>query len=152
MIDIIFKLSTSIIDVAKYADEAYHEGEPDIDSIVLSSAERLELMDIDNLVVCYQSIIVNAFTIKQIEQLLIDNYQKEHLYIRDIITRKNCIYMKVMHAIPFTDIDKCYGTSFSINYMESNNCISVYGIKTKNTDEKQAFKEIAHELITTLSK
>jgi hypothetical protein len=152
VIDIIFKLSTSIIDVAKYADEAYHEGEPDIDSIVLSSAERLELMDIDNLVVCYQSIIVNAFTIKQIEQLLIDNYQKEHLYIRDIITRKNCIYMKVMHAIPFTDIDKCYGTSFSINYMESNNCISVYGIKTKNTDEKQAFKEIAHELITTLSK
>jgi hypothetical protein len=152
MIDIIFKLSTSIIDVAKYADEAYHEGEPDIDSIVLSSAERLELMDIDNLVVCYQSIIVNAFTIKQIEQLLIDNYQKEHLYIRDIITRKNCIYIKVMHAIPFTDKDKCYGTSFSINYMESNNCISVYGIKTKNTGEKQAFKEIAHELITTLSK
>lgn len=151
MIDIIFKLSTSIIDVAKYADEAYHEGKPDIDSIVLNSTERLELMNIDSLVVCYQSIIVNDFTIKKIEQLLKDNYQKEHLYIRDIITRKNCIYIKAMHAIPFTDINKCYGATFSINYMESNNCISVYGIKTKNTEE-EVFKQIANELITTLSK
>lgn len=147
----ILSFAKILIEGASVVDKAYYDGQDSVDSIVLSSDEKLESMNIDNLVVCYQSAKINAFLIEKIEQILMHNYQKKDLYINDVIVRKNCIYLKVMHAIPFTDINKCYGATFSINYMETNNCVSIYGAKTTNLKEKQAFKEIANELITTLS-
>lgn len=148
----IFTLSKTIIHVATAIDEAYYEGKGnELDLIVLSSDEKLETMNLDNLNICYQSKGIADFSIANAEQILINNYLKDDFEIKDVITRKNCIYIKVIHAIPFKDSNKCYSASFSINYMTVNNSVSVYGFKTTNSNEKQVFKEIANELITTLS-
>jgi hypothetical protein len=148
----IFTFAEVLIKVATTVDEAYYEGkEGDFDLIVLSSDEKLETMNIDNLNTCYQSAGIDNFLVDNVEQILMNNYLKNDFEIKDVIARKNCIYVKVIHAIPFKGENKCYGASFSINYMEPNNSVSVYGYKTTNSNEKQVFQEIANELITVLS-
>nr|WP_315251043.1 hypothetical protein [uncultured Flavobacterium sp.] len=148
----IFALSKTIINVATAIDEAYYEGkENEVENMVLSSDQKLETMDIDNLTVCYETTGIDNFLIKDIEKNLKNNYLKNDFEIKDVIIRKNCAYLKVMHDIPFKGGNKCYGTSFSINFMEVNNGISVYGHKTKNTNEKLVFKEIANELLKAVS-
>jgi hypothetical protein len=152
MLDTIFTLSEVIIKVAKAADEAYYEGkENEVENMVLTSDQKLETMNIDNLTVCYQTTGIDDFLIKDIEKNLKNNYLKNDFEIRDVIIRKNCAYLKVMHDIPFKGGNKCYGTSFSINFMEVNNGVSVYGHKTKNANEKLVFKEIANELLKAVS-
>ena len=149
----LFELSKGIIDVATFAGEAYYESQDGVDSIVQTPEEKLQVMNIDNLVYCYDSTTqINNYSSKNAEQILINNHISNHLIIKDIIIRENCMYLKILHAIPFTDTNKCYGTSFSINYMEPNNCVSIYGFITKNVKEREVFKEISNELITTLSK
>lgn len=149
----IFTFVKTLIKVATVLDEAYYEGkENELDVIVLSSDEKLETMNLDNLNICYQSKRIENFSVANAEQILINNYRKNDFEIKDVIVRKNCIYIKAIHAIPFNGTNKCYGASFSINYMEPNNCVSVYGHKTMNSNEKQVFQEIASEFITTLSK
>lgn len=152
MLEMIFALSKTIINVATAIDEAYYEGkENEVENMVLSSDQKLETMDIDNLTVCYETTGIDNFLIKDIEKNLKNNYLKNDFEIKDVIIRKNCAYLKVMHDIPFKGGNKCYGTSFSINFMEVNNGISVYGHKTKNTNEKLVFKEIANELLKAVS-
>lgn len=149
----LFELSKGIIQVATFTGEAYYESQDGVDSIVMTSEEKLQTMNIDNLVSCYDSTTqISNYSSKKAEQFLMNNYLSNHFLIKDIIIRENCIYLKIVHAIPFKDVNKCYGTSFSINYMKPNNCVSVYGSITKNANEKQAFKEIANELITALLK
>lgn len=152
MLEMIFALSKTIINVATAIDEAYYEGkENEVENMVLTSDQKLETMDIDNLTVCYQTIGIDNFLIKDIEKNLKENYLKNDFEIKDVIIRKNCAYLKVMYDIPFKGGNKCYGTSFSINFMEVNNGVSVYGHKTKNTNEKLVFKEIANELLKAVS-
>lgn len=149
----IFTLSKTIIKVATALDEAYYEGiENELDLTVLSSDEKLETMNLDNLNICYLSKGIANFSIANAEQILINNYLKNDFEVKDVIVRKNCIYIKVIHAIPYNGGNKCYGASFSINYMEPNRCVSVYGHKTTNSNERQVFQEIANEFITALSK
>lgn len=148
----IFALSKTIINVATAIDEAYYEGkENEVENMVLTSDQKLETMDIDNLTVCYETIGIDDFLIKDIEKNLKNNYLKNDFEIIDVIIRKNCAYLKVMHDIPFKGGNKCYGTSFSINFMEVNNGVSVYGHKIKNVNEKLVFKEIADELLKAVS-
>lgn len=148
----IFTFAKVLINVATAIDEAYYEGkENEVENMVLSSDQKLETMDIDNLMVCYQTAEINDFLIKDIEKNLKNNYLQNDFEIIDVIIRKNCSYLKVMHDIPFKGGNKCYGTSFSINFMEVNNSVSVYGHKTKNTNEKLVFKEIANELLKAVS-
>ena len=56
-----------------------------------------------------------------------------------------------MHAIPYSGRNKCYGASFSINFMTVNDGVAVYGAKKINADEELVFKEIANELINAVS-
>ncbi|OOV29807.1 hypothetical protein BXU11_08050 [Flavobacterium sp. LM5] len=148
----IFTFAKVLINVATAIDEAYYEGkENEVENMVLSSDQKLETMDIDNLTVCNQTAEINDFLIKDIEKNLKNNYLQNDFEIIDVIIRKNCSYLKVMHDIPFKGGNKCYGTSFSINIMEVNNGVSVYGHKTKNTNEKLVFKEIANELLKAVS-
>jgi hypothetical protein len=123
----------------------------DLTTYELSEGEKLESMNIDNLFICYQSTEIINFSVEKARLTLLNKYIQNDFYINDVIIRKNCIYLKVMHAIPFKDSNKCYGASFSINYMTPNNGVSVYGSKKTNTDEEQVFKKIANELITTIS-
>lgn len=148
----IFTFAKVLINVATAIDEAYYEGkENEVKNMVLTSNQKLETMDVDNLTVCYQSTGIDNFLIKDIEKNLKNNYLQNDFEIIDVIIRKNCAYLKVMHDIPFKGGNKCYGTSFSINFMEVNNSVSVYGHKTKNVNEKLVFKEIANELLKAVS-
>ncbi|MFV8346189.1 hypothetical protein [Flavobacterium sp. ZB4P13] len=150
---IIYHIISKISESSDNSTNNYsHSDDSYLDTYELSQEEKLESMNIDNLVMCYQSTKINHFSVKKVEQTFMNNYLQNDLDIKDVIIRKNCIYIKVMHSIPFKDRNKCYGASFSINYMEPNNCVSIYGSQKTNSDEQQAFKEIANELITTLSK
>ncbi|KRB56406.1 hypothetical protein ASD98_11130 [Flavobacterium sp. Root186] len=152
MIDMLVTFSKALIHVATAIDEAYYEGkENELEEIELSSEQKLELMDIDKITVCYQTTGIENFVIKNVEQILKQNYLKNEFTIKEVIVRKNCAYIKIMYDIPLNRKSRGYGTSFSINFMEVNNGVSVYGYQTKNANEKQAFKEIASELIQAVS-
>jgi hypothetical protein len=122
-----------------------------INNYELSEQEKLGNMNIDNLIVCYQSTEIVGFSFEKARLILLNNYVKNDMFIKDIIIRKNCMYLKIGYAMPFKDKDKCYSGSFSINYMLPNNSISVYGFKKISADEGQVFKEIAAELIAVVS-
>ncbi|WP_281235105.1 hypothetical protein [Flavobacterium gelatinilyticum] len=143
--------SKLLIHAATAIDEAYQEGrENELENIELSSDQILETMDIDNITICYETTGIANFDIKKTEQILKQNYTKNEFDIHDVIVRKNCAYLKVRHDIPLQGRNKCYGACFSINYMEPNNGVAVYGYSTKNAAERQVFKEIANELIKSL--
>lgn len=114
-------------------------------------AEKLENMNIDSLNICYKTAGINDFSIEKAKHTLLNHYVQSDFYIDDIIVRQNCMYVKVMHAIPYNGGNKCYGASFSINYMTVNNGVSVYGSKKLNVDETQVFKEISNELLKAVS-
>ncbi|WP_417942339.1 hypothetical protein [Flavobacterium sp. RS13.1] len=148
----LYTFSKVLIHVATAIDEAYYEGkENELENIELTPDQILETMDIDNLTICYETTGIENFTIKNIEQVLKQNYIKNDFKILDVIVRKNCAYLKVIHDIPLNGNNKCYGTSFSINYMEPNNGVAVYGLDTKSANEKLVFKEIAKEIINAIS-
>ena len=152
MLDTIFTLSEVLIKVAKVADEAYYEGkEAEFAAMELTTEQKLEGMNIDNLTICYETAGIDNFIIKDVEKVLKQNYLKNDFAIKDVIIRKNCAYIKIMHDIPLNGGNRCYGTSFSINFMEVNNGVSVYGYATKNANEKQVFREIANEIIKAVS-
>ena len=143
--------SKALIHVATAIDEAYYEGkENELETIQLTSDQILETMNIDNLTICYEATGIDNFDIRNVEQLLKQNYTRDDFAIHDVIVRKNCAYLKVRHDIPLHGKNKCYGASFSVNFMEPNNGVAIYGFSTKNSNEKQAFKEIAKELINAL--
>lgn len=116
-----------------------------------TEAEKLENMNIDSLNICYKTGEINNFSIQNARRHLLNNYLQTSFYIDDVIIRQNCMYVKVMHAIPFNGNNKCYGASFSVNYMTSNNGISIYASKKTNSDEVQVFKEISNELLKAVS-
>lgn len=152
MLDMLFTFSKVLIHVATAVDEAYYEGkENELENLEQTSDEILDTMNIDNINMCYGTTGIEDFNIKNIEQILKQNYIKKDFIIHDVIVRRSCAYLKVKHDIPLNGGNKCYGACFSINYMEPNNGIAVYGYPTKNTAEREAFKEIASEIIKALS-
>ena len=148
----IVTFSKVLIHVATAIDEAYYEGKQnELEEIELSSEQKLELMDIDKITMCHETTGIENFAIKNVEQILKQNYIKNEFTIKEVIVRKNCAYIKIMYDIPLNRGGRAYGTSFSINFMEVNNGVSVYSCETKNTSEKQVFKQIAAELIKAVS-
>lgn len=113
--------------------------------------EKLENMNIDSLNICYKTTGIIGFSIENARRTLLNKYVQHDFYIDDVIIRQNCMYIKVMHAIPFNGRNKCYGASFSMNFMTVNNGVAVYGSKKINADEELVFKEIANELINAVS-
>ncbi|GIQ57591.1 hypothetical protein Flavo103_07270 [Flavobacterium collinsii] len=113
--------------------------------------EKLENMNIDSLNICYKTAGINGFSIENARRTLLNHYVQDDFYIDDVIIRQNCMYIKVMHAIPYSGRNKCYGASFSINFMTVNDGVAVYGSKKINADEELVFKEIANQLIHAVS-
>ncbi|PXY43081.1 hypothetical protein [Flavobacterium hydrophilum] len=113
--------------------------------------EKLDNMNIDSLNICYKTAGIANFSIENARRMLLNKYIQDDFYIDDIIIRQNCMYIKLMHSIPYKSVNKCYGASFSINFMTVNDGVSVYGSKKINADEEQVFKEIANELIKAVS-
>jgi len=113
--------------------------------------EKLENMNIDSLNICYKAAGITGFSLEKARRTLLNSYVQNNFYIDDIIIRHNCMYIKIMHAIPYHGSNKCYGASFSINFMTVNDGVSVYGSGKINKDEEMVFKEIANELIKAVS-
>lgn len=113
--------------------------------------EKLENMNIDSINICYKTAGINGFSIEKARQALLNTYGQTNFHIEDAIIRHNCMYVKVMHGIPYNSLNKCYGAAFSINFMTVNNGVSVYGSKKINADEELVFREIANELINVIS-
>ncbi|QLC65991.1 hypothetical protein LPB248_06775 [Flavobacterium sp. LPB0248] len=113
--------------------------------------EKLDNMNIDSLNICYKTAGISGFSIEKARRTLLNSYVQSDFYIDDVIICHNCMYIKVMHAIPYNSSNKCYGASFSINYMTVNDGVSVYGSRKINADEELVFKEIANELINAVS-
>lgn len=128
-----------------------HSDDSYLDTYKLSPEEKLQNMNIDSLNICYKTAEITNFSIEKARLTLLNNYLQTDFYIDDVILRQNCMYVKVLHSIPFKDGNKSYGASFSINYMTVNNGVSVYGSKKLNADETQVFKEIANELLKAVS-
>lgn len=116
-----------------------------------TSQEKLENMNIDSLNICYHTMGIADFSIEKARRALLNHYVQNNFYIEDIIVCQNCMYIKVLHSIPFNGNNKCYGAAFSLNYMTVNNGVSVYVSKKLNADEKLVFSEIANELIKAVA-
>lgn len=113
--------------------------------------EKLDNMNIDSLNICYKTGGIDGFSIEKAKRTLLNSYVQTDFYIEDVIVRHNCMYVKVLHSIPYKNNNKCYGAAFSINFMTVNNGVSVYGTKKINPDEEYVFKEIADELLKAVS-
>ncbi|HEX8576351.1 MAG TPA: hypothetical protein VF677_08665 [Flavobacterium sp.] len=152
VVHIIMKINDKINDNNNRNDHSYSGSDDNyINNYELSEHEKLANMNIDNLIVCYQSAAIVGFSFDKAHLMLLNNYVKNDMVIKDIIIRKNCMYLKIGYAMPFKDKDKCYSGSFSINYMLPNNSVSVYGFKKISADEGRVFQEIAAELIAVVS-
>jgi hypothetical protein len=137
--------SSNSTSVSSYRDTTYEV------VYEFTEEEKLENMNIDSLNICYKTAGSANFSIEKARRTLLNNYVETDFYIDDIIIRQNCMYIKVLHSIPFKSTNKCYGAAFSINYMAANNGVSVYGSKKINADEELVFKQIASELLIAVS-
>lgn len=117
----------------------------------LTQDEKLQNMKIDELNTCYATSKINGFTMNKAE-LILSIGQIKGFEINQIIKQKNCIYIKVKHSIPYNSGVNDYGSSFSINFIEPTENVIVYGFKTFNQNEEQAFYSISNEVINELSK
>lgn len=118
---------------------------------VMSSEEKLSNMKIDEIDTCYKSAKIQNYSLAWAEQLLISD-QIKGFEVVDVFIRHRCIYIKAKHSIPYNMGFNEFSTSMSINYIEVNNNVIVYGFNTYNGNEKDAFKCIANEIITELSR
>lgn len=152
MFEIIELFAKGLIHVAKAADNAYYDSkENEHDSIVLTSDEKLGNMNIDMLNCCYLTSKIVNYSTQRAELILMSDQIKGFL-ISDIIVRKKCIYIRFKHSIPYNTGYNDFGSSMSINYIEANENVIVYGLTTYNSNEKEAFEKIANEIITELSR
>ncbi len=120
-------------------------------SHVLSEDEKLQYMNINNLNFCYATSRINDFNIVNTGFVLITKKVKG-IEIIDLIKRDKCVYIKIKHSIPFNSGTDEFGATFSINYIEPTNNVIVYGTKAYNSNEEEAFYNIANEIINKLSK
>jgi hypothetical protein len=149
--ELIILLIKMLIKGATLADKAYYaNSDNEFDSIVLSENEKLNNMNPDDLIVCYQSVINNNYSILNAVTNL-NNFRNHDFGINDIIYKKNCIYLKISYALPYKQGENCFSTSFSLNYMFVNSAVAVYGFQTQNPSEKEAFTEIAKKLTSIIS-
>lgn len=117
----------------------------------MSSIEKFSNMKIDEIDTCYKSAKIQNFSIMRAEQILL-SHQIKGFDISDAFIRNKCIYIKFKHSIPYNTGFNEFGSSMSINHLEANDNVIVYGFPTHNTGEKEAFKSIANEIITELSR
>ncbi len=149
--DLIVLLIKLFIKGATAVDKAYYaDSHEKFDKITLTEDEKLSYMNPDNLIVCYQSVINNNYSIPNAITDL-NNFKNHDFEIQDIVYKKNCIYLKIKYALPYKQGENCFSGSFSLNYMFVNSAVAVYGVQTKNPTEKEAFTEIAKKLTSIIA-
>ncbi len=113
---------------------------------IKSPEEKLSLMNIEGLNVCYGSSVISNFNFDK-TKLLLSSKQIIGFEINDVIIQNNSIYLKIKHSIPYNNGKNEYGTCFSIIYFENTKEIEIYGYDTRINGEKEVFFSIANEII-----
>ena len=145
-----------IILVAKVLDNImYHlyfkRKQTKFEAKIKSPEEKLSLMNIEGLNVCYGTSVISNFNFDKAKLALI-SYQMIGFEINDVIIKNNSIYIKLKHPIPYNNGKNEYGSCFSICHNENTGNITVFGYETLISNEKEVFYSIAKEIITEISK
>jgi hypothetical protein len=118
---------------------------------IMSPEEKLNLINIEELKICYGSSVISNFNLDK-AKLVLTSEQIIGFEINDVIIQNNSIYIKIKYSIPYNNEKNEYGTCFLINYIENTKNIEVYGLNTLISNEKEVFNSIAKEIISQLSK
>jgi hypothetical protein len=118
---------------------------------IMSPEEKLNLINIEELKICYGSTVISNFNLDK-AKLVLTSEQIIGFEINDVIIQNNSIYIKIKYSIPYSNEKNEYGTCFLINYIENTKNIEVYGLNTLISNEKEVFNSIAKEIISQLSK
>ena len=118
---------------------------------ILTPAEKLGLLNIEGLEVCYGTSTILNFAFEKAELLLLSNKIKG-FEVKDVIIHNKSIYIKFKFSIPFNNGVNEYGSCFSINHFQNDDTIKVYGYNTFISNEKDVFYSIANEIINEFSK
>ena len=145
-----------IITLAKSIDFLYYHlylksKQTEFDAKILSPEEKLSLLNIEELKVCYGTSVISNFNFDK-AKLVLNSKQIIVFEINDVIIQNNSIYIKIKYSIPYNNGKNEYGTCFLINYIENTKNIEVYGLNTFISNEKEVFNSIANEIINQLSK
>lgn len=145
-----------IILVAKVLDNIiYHlyfkRKQTKFEANIKSPDEKLRLMNIEGLKVCYGTSVISNFNFDKAKLVLISN-QMIGFEINDVIIKNNSIYIKLKYSIPYNNGKNEYGSCFSISHNENNDNITIFGYNTFISNEKEVFNSIANEIINQLSK
>ena len=152
-VSILFAIIKKLQDSGNGSSTNSYNADNYLESYEFSKEEKLQNMNINSLVVCYaSSTAITHYSVRKATQLLADRSHIPNLIVEEIIEQNNCVYLKLMHGLPFDSSNKCYGASFGIYYMNANKCVSIYGGNTANPAEKETFKKIANEILSTLSR
>ena len=145
-----------IITLAKSIDFLYYHlylksKQTEFDAKILSPEEKLSLLNIEELKVCYGTSVISNFNFDK-AKLVLNSKQIIVFEINDVIIQNNSIYIKIKYSIPYKNGKNEYGTCFLINYIKNTENIEVYGFNTFISNEKEVFYSIAKEIIIQLSK
>ena len=145
-----------IITVAKSIDFLYYHlylkrKQTEFDAKILSPEEKLSLINIEELKVCYGTSIISNFKLEK-AKLILTSDKMLGFEINDVIIQNNSIFIKIKYSIPYNNGKNEYGTCFLINYIENTKNIEVYGLNTLISNEKEVFNSIVNEIINQLSK
>lgn len=124
----------------------------------LSISERLELFYFKELNYLYQSEKKQNFKINKVESLF-KTTQFNGFKVIDAITVKNITYIEISYELYFTILDSNKQpmnrvrneiSFFTLNYIEANNSINIYGLTTNDINTKNALYNHSTELINKL--
>jgi hypothetical protein len=148
--------SSLIILLAKVFDNIiyhlyYKRKQAKFEAKIMSPEEKLRLMNIEGLKVCYGTCVISNFNLEK-AKLILTSDQIVGFEINDVIIQNNSIFIKIKHSIPYNNGKNEYGSYFLINNIENNGKITIYGYNTFISNEKEVFYSIADEIISQLSK
>jgi hypothetical protein len=117
----------------------------------LSTNEKLQSMNVDELNNCYASAKIADYTPRKAEQILRSGLIRG-FEVKDVVIQGSCANVKIKHSIPYKSGPNEFGTSLSVNYIEPTQNVIVYGFDSYNPETKKAFYYMADEIIKELSK
>lgn len=120
--------------------------------LLFGEKDRLERFQSSEINYPYKSVTNKKIIKKNVEQLLHDN-QFVGFDICDVIALKNVIYIEFSFNLGDFDSTKQsndYASHCSLNYIEANNTVTIYGIDSSDNNVKHNIQKFADQLINKL--
>lgn len=111
----------------------------------LTNDEFYNSLQLEDLVQCYATNKVANFNFNSVLERLHNG--NANFEVLNIIRKKNVLYIKVAYGLPYNAMIKDFVASFSMNYIQPNHNVIIYGTSAVSLNQKDAFEQIAHSLI-----